>query len=123
MAKGAGITRSVPPHKWRHFLFTWLKKQGLVALPLLVCSKYHRLAVHNYASIEVKNLARHVGRVVRGQEHIGRRKLIRLTWPLHRHLLAKLLNLLFGHGLYNQGRPDGSRGYRVNSNAFLNKGL
>src|SRR6266581_5343897 len=102
MAKGAGITRSVPPHKWRHFLFTWLKKQGVVALPLLVCSKYHRLAVHNYASIEVKNLARHVGRVVRGQEHIGRRKLIRLTWPLHRHLLAKLLNLLFGHGLYNQ---------------------
>src|SRR6266567_5618557 len=82
MAKGAGITRSVPPHKWRHFLFTWLKKQGLVALPLIVCSKYHRLAVYNYASIEVKNLARHVGRVVRGQEHIGRCKLIRLTWPL-----------------------------------------
>src|SRR6266567_9396412 len=83
-----------------------LKKQGVVALPLLVCSKYHRLAVHNYASIEVKNLARHVGRVVRGQEHIGRRKLIRLTWPLHRHLLAKLLNLLFGHGLYNQDRTN-----------------
>src|SRR5713101_4777312 len=28
-AKTAGITRSVSPHKWRHFLFTWLKKQGI----------------------------------------------------------------------------------------------
>src|SRR6266566_9636683 len=82
------------------------QKAGVVALPLLVCSKYYRLAVHNYASIEVKNLARHVGRVVRGQEHIGRSKLIRLTWPPHRHLLAKLLNLLFGHGLYNQRRTN-----------------
>jgi integrase/recombinase XerD len=25
----AGITRSMSPHKWRHFLFTWLKKQGI----------------------------------------------------------------------------------------------
>ena len=58
------------------------QKAGVVELPLFVCSKYHRLAVHNYASIEMKNLARHIGRVVRGQEHIGRCKLIRLTWPL-----------------------------------------
>ncbi len=28
-AKAAGITRSLSPHKWRHFLFTWLKKQGI----------------------------------------------------------------------------------------------
>jgi integrase/recombinase XerD len=28
-AQTAGITRSVSPHKWRHFLFTWLKKQGI----------------------------------------------------------------------------------------------
>src|SRR5438046_3891820 len=28
-AAQAGITRSVSPHKWRHFLFTWLKKQGI----------------------------------------------------------------------------------------------
>jgi integrase/recombinase XerD len=28
-AQAAGITRSVSPHKWRHFLFTWLKKQGI----------------------------------------------------------------------------------------------
>ncbi len=28
-AAAAGITRSVSPHKWRHFLFTWLKKQGI----------------------------------------------------------------------------------------------
>jgi integrase/recombinase XerD len=28
-AKAAGITRSMSPHKWRHFLFTWLKKQGI----------------------------------------------------------------------------------------------
>ena len=28
-AKAAGITHSVSPHKWRHFLFTWLKKQGI----------------------------------------------------------------------------------------------
>jgi len=27
--KEAGITRSISPHKLRHFLFTWLKKQGL----------------------------------------------------------------------------------------------
>jgi integrase/recombinase XerD len=25
----AGITRSLSPHKWRHFLFTWLKAQGI----------------------------------------------------------------------------------------------
>lgn len=25
----AGITRSMSPHKWRHFLFTWLKKAGI----------------------------------------------------------------------------------------------
>ena len=25
----AGISRSMSPHKWRHFLFTWLKKQGI----------------------------------------------------------------------------------------------
>jgi integrase/recombinase XerD len=25
----AGITRSLSPHKWRHFLFTWLKKEGI----------------------------------------------------------------------------------------------
>jgi integrase/recombinase XerD len=28
-AKAAGITRSLSLHKWRHFLFTWLKKQGI----------------------------------------------------------------------------------------------
>src|SRR5260370_1568307 len=28
-AKTAGITRSVSPHKCRHFLFTWLQKQGI----------------------------------------------------------------------------------------------
>jgi integrase/recombinase XerD len=28
-AAAAGITRSVSPHKWRRFLFTWLKKQGI----------------------------------------------------------------------------------------------
>ncbi|MBF6614767.1 MAG: site-specific integrase [Chloroflexi bacterium] len=28
-AKTAEITRSVSPHKLRHFLFTWLKKQGI----------------------------------------------------------------------------------------------
>jgi integrase/recombinase XerD len=28
-AAAAGIKRSLSPHKWRHFLFTWLKKQGI----------------------------------------------------------------------------------------------
>lgn len=28
-AKQAGISRSLAPHKWRHFLFTWLKTQGI----------------------------------------------------------------------------------------------
>jgi len=28
-ARAAGISRSMSPHKWRHFLFTWLKKQGI----------------------------------------------------------------------------------------------
>ena len=28
-ATQAGITRSMSPHKWRHFLFTWLKRQGI----------------------------------------------------------------------------------------------
>ncbi|WP_236038581.1 tyrosine-type recombinase/integrase [Ktedonobacter robiniae] len=28
-AQAAGITRSMSPHKWRHFLFTWLKKEGI----------------------------------------------------------------------------------------------
>lgn len=28
-ATDAGITRSMSPHKWRHFLFTWLKAQGI----------------------------------------------------------------------------------------------
>ena len=28
-AAAAGITRSLSPHKWRHFLFTWLKAQGI----------------------------------------------------------------------------------------------
>lgn len=28
-ASQAGITRSMFPHKWRHFLFTWLKKEGI----------------------------------------------------------------------------------------------
>lgn len=28
-AAQAGITRSMSPHKWRHFLFTWLKKEGI----------------------------------------------------------------------------------------------
>lgn len=28
-AVAAGITRSLSPHKWRHFLFTWLKAQGV----------------------------------------------------------------------------------------------
>jgi len=28
-AKAAGISRSMSPHKWRQFLFTWLKKQGI----------------------------------------------------------------------------------------------
>ena len=27
--KEAGITNSISPHKLRHFLFTWLKKQGI----------------------------------------------------------------------------------------------
>ncbi|MEO6892832.1 MAG: tyrosine-type recombinase/integrase [Ktedonobacteraceae bacterium] len=28
-ATQASITRSMSPHKWRHFLFTWLKKEGI----------------------------------------------------------------------------------------------
>lgn len=28
-ATQAGIGRSMSPHKWRHFLFTWLKKEGI----------------------------------------------------------------------------------------------
>ncbi|GCE17663.1 tyrosine-type recombinase/integrase [Dictyobacter kobayashii] len=28
-AQAAGMTRSMSPHKWRHFLFTWLKKEGI----------------------------------------------------------------------------------------------
>ena len=28
-AAAAGIPRSLSPHKWRHFLFTWLKKEGI----------------------------------------------------------------------------------------------
>lgn len=28
-AAQAGIARSMSPHKWRHFLFTWLKKEGI----------------------------------------------------------------------------------------------
>jgi integrase/recombinase XerD len=28
-ATTAGITHSLSPHKWRHFLFTWLKAQGI----------------------------------------------------------------------------------------------
>lgn len=28
-AAAAGITRSLSPHKWRHFLFTWLKKEDI----------------------------------------------------------------------------------------------
>src|SRR5579884_4312076 len=28
-AQAAGITHSMSPHKWRHFLFTWLKKEGI----------------------------------------------------------------------------------------------
>ena len=28
-AASAGILRSMSPHKWRHFLFTWLKKEGI----------------------------------------------------------------------------------------------
>lgn len=28
-AHAAGITHSLSPHKWRHFLLTWLKKQGI----------------------------------------------------------------------------------------------
>jgi integrase/recombinase XerD len=28
-ATAAGLTKTVSPHKLRHFLFTWLKKQGL----------------------------------------------------------------------------------------------
>jgi hypothetical protein len=28
-AAQAGITSSMSPHKWRHFLFTWLKKEGI----------------------------------------------------------------------------------------------
>jgi len=28
-AKDAGLPQSISPHKLRHFLFTWLKKQGI----------------------------------------------------------------------------------------------
>ena len=28
-ATAAGISHSLSPHKWRHFLFTWLKTQGI----------------------------------------------------------------------------------------------
>jgi integrase/recombinase XerD len=28
-ATAADITHSMSPHKWRHFLFTWLKKEGI----------------------------------------------------------------------------------------------
>ena len=28
--EAAGIERAISPHKLRHFLFTWLKKQGIV---------------------------------------------------------------------------------------------
>ena len=28
-AKAAGIAHPISPHKLRHFLFTWLKKQGI----------------------------------------------------------------------------------------------
>jgi integrase/recombinase XerD len=28
-AAAAGIMRSMSPHTWQHFLFTWLKKEGI----------------------------------------------------------------------------------------------
>ena len=28
-SKEAGMKHSISPHKFRHFLFTWLKKQGI----------------------------------------------------------------------------------------------
>ena len=28
-SKAAGMKHSISPHKFRHFLFTWLKKQGI----------------------------------------------------------------------------------------------
>lgn len=60
------------------------------------------LSVNNVTAVDVEDLTSHIRRVVRSQEHIGRRKFIGLTGTLHRYLLAKLLNLFFGHGLHNQ---------------------
>jgi hypothetical protein len=58
-----------------------------------------------------------------GQHHICGRKFGGLTGPLHRNLLAEILDRLVGHGRRDERRPDWTRGDRIRANAFVREDL
>ena len=64
-AKAAGITRSLSPHKWRHFLFTWLKKQGIDDALIQPYSGHEsRQSLENYSRLSLADAQKEYDQVM-----------------------------------------------------------
>src|SRR5687768_70927 len=79
---------------------------GVFFLPDFARPLSYSLPVHHLAPIHMKNLARHIRRVVRGQEDIAGRQFFRLSGPLHRRVRPKRGYLLLRERRRNKRRPD-----------------
>ena len=81
-----------------------IQKIGVLALTLREARKAiitlcaPRLAVNDLTAVRVQNLARDVGRVVRGKEDVAGRHFFGLPGALHRHVGAEAGDLLLREG-------------------------
>ncbi len=63
--KRAGIARSISPHKLRHFLFTWLKKQGIDDALIQPYSGHdHRKSLEVYSKLSLSDAQQEYEKVI-----------------------------------------------------------
>ena len=77
-SKLAGMSRSLSPHKLRHFLFTWMKKQGIDdALIQPYLGHQTRQSLEVYSKLSIRGFQSEGSTI--GIPHIFRRKVIKLA--------------------------------------------
>src|SRR5436190_9801777 len=89
--------------------------------PVSAAVRTFTLPVYHFTPIDVKDLAGHIGRVVRGQEYVTGRYLLRLPGPLHRHVCTEALHFVGRGRGRNERCPHRPRCHTIDANALLNQ--
>src|SRR3546814_135298 len=80
-----------------------------------------RTLVHGHATRHRDRLADHIARLLRGEEDERRGEFYRLPRTADRRLRTELLDLLVRDERRLEGRPDGSGGHAVDTDAALDE--